>query len=275
MEKYFAAAIQLDSQEKKKENLRIVAEFIDEAAAKKAKLIVLPETMSYIGSDEGIRQNAEPIGGLTCQLLCEKAKQHGIWLNGGSFHEFVEGQTRVYNTSLMIDPRGEISAIYRKIHLYDVEVASGPSYKESNTIIPGNEIVVAETNLGIIGMSICYDIRFAEMYRIMALKGAQVVLVPAAFSLVTGRDHWETVLRTRAIENGFYLIAPNQMGKKVTFAMQGKSVIIDPWGNVIAKASDYPGVIIAEINYDYMESIRSQVPSLKNRRADVYAKYEM
>lgn len=273
MRKYFAAAIQLDSQENKKENLKAIGEFIDEAAAKGAKLVGLPEMMNYFGSEEGEKVNAEKIGGETTQLLCEKAKKHEIWLHGGSICEQVEGQDRVFNTTLLLNPKGDVVASYRKTHLFDVEVSSGVSYKESNAIIPGEEIVVADTDLGCFGLSICYDIRFPEMYRIMTLRGAQVIFAPAGFTLLTGRDHWEPILRARAIENGTYVIAPNQIGKKTTFQALGKSVIVDPWGNVIAKASDYPGVIMAEINLDYVNDVRSQIPALKNRRTDLYSKY--
>jgi predicted amidohydrolase len=273
LRKYLAAAIQLDSQEDKKENLKAIASFIDEAAGKGAKLVGLPECMIYCGREEGVRESAEEIGGETTQLLCEKARKHGIWLQGGSINEKAEGEKRVYNTTILVNPKGEIAAIYRKVHMFDVEVASGPSFKESNSILPGNEIVVAGTDLGNIGLSICYDIRFPELYRIMTLKGAQVFFASAAFTLFTGRDHWEPILRVRAIENAAYMIAPGQMGKKTTLQMQGKSVIIDPWGNVVAKASDYPGVIAAEIDLDHVDDARSQIPALKNRRVDVYAKY--
>ena len=271
--KYLAAAIQMDSQEDKKENIKAAMAFIDEAAAKNAKLIALPEMWNYFGKEEGELENAEPIGGETTTLMCEKAKKHGVWLHGGSICEYVEGQKRVYNTSLLINPKGEIVTTYRKLHLFDVEVASGPSYKESNAVIPGDDISVADTDLGCMGLSICYDIRFPEMYRIMTMKGAQIIFAPAGFTLFTGRDHWEPVLRTRAIECGTYVIAPNQIGKKTTFQTQGKTMIIDPWGNVIAKASDYPGVTMAEIDLGYIDKVRAQVPSLTNRRVDVYKRY--
>ena len=273
MRKYLAAAIQLDSQEDKAENLRAAASLIDEAAGWGAKLVGLPECMAYCGREEGVKKNAEPIGGETTKLLCEKAKKHGIWLQGGSFNETVEGEKRVYNTTLLVNPKGEIAAVYRKLHMFDVEVSSGPSYKESSAILPGDEIVVADTDLGKIGLSICYDIRFPELYRIMVRQGAQIFFASAAFTLFTGRDHWEPILRVRAIENGCYMIAPGQMGKKTTLQMQGKSIIVDPWGNVVAKASDYPSVIVAEIDLDQVDSVREQIPALKNRRDDIYAKY--
>ena len=264
----------MDSQEDKRENLKAIGEFIDEAAAKNAKLIGLPELMTYFGSEKGLTKNAEAIGGETTQLLCGRAKKYGVWLHGGSMCELAEGQERVYNTTLLVNPKGEVAAVYRKAHLFDVDVPSGLSSRESKTIIPGDEIIVADTDFGRVGLSICYDIRFPEMYRIMTMQGAQIIFTPAGFTLFTGRDHWEPILRTRAIENGVYIIAPNQMGKKAAFQTQGKSMIIDPWGNVIAKASDYPGVITAEINMDYIEAVRTQIPALKNRRTELYAKYD-
>ena len=274
LERFLAAAIQLDSQEDKRENLKAISEFIDEAAAKNAKFIGLPELMTYFGSEDGEIENAEPIGGEATQLLSDKAKKYGVWLHGGSMCELADNQERVYNTTLLINPKGEVVATYRKTHLFDVEVSSGPSYKESNTIIPGDEIVVVDTDFGRVGLSICYDIRFPEMFRIMTMRGAEIIFAPAGFTLFTGRDHWEPILRTRAIENGVYIIAPNQIGKKTTFQTQGKSMIIDPWGNVIATASDYPGVITAEINLGYVKAVRNQIPALKNRRTDLYTKYE-
>jgi predicted amidohydrolase len=273
MEKYLAAAIQLDSQQNKRENLKAIGELIDEAASKNAKIIGLPETITYIGVDEEVKDNAELIGGETTQLLCEKAKKYNVWLHGGSFFELVEGQDKVYNTTLLINPKGEIVAIYRKLHLFDVEIDSGHSIKESNIYLPGEEIVVAKTDLGNIGLSICYDIRFPEIYRIMALMKAQVIFAPASFTLFTGRDHWEPILRARAIENGCYIIAPSQIGKKAMVQTNGKTMIIDPWGNVIAKASDYPSVILAEIDLQYVNSVRKQIPVLKNRRLEIYSKY--
>ena len=272
-EKYLAAAIQMDSQEDKKENLKAAAALIDEAAARNAKLIALPEMWNYFGREKGEFENAEPIGGETTLFLQARAKRHGVWLHGGSICECAEGKERVYNTSLLISPKGDIAAVYRKMHLFDVEVASGPSYKESNAVIPGSDIAVAETELGCMGLSICYDIRFPELYRIVTLQGAQVIFAPAGFTLFTGRDHWEPILRTRAIECGTYVIAPNQIGKKTTFQTQGKTMIVDPWGNVIAKASDYPGVITAEIDLNYIATVRAQVPSLANRRTDIYTRY--
>jgi predicted amidohydrolase len=270
MQRYLAAAIQLDSQNDKEKNLKVAEEFIDEAASKGAKLIGLPEMMNFIGNEEGEFENAESIPGPTIERMAFKAKKYKIWLHCGSIFEKIENEKKLYNTTVFLNPDGKIAAIYRKIHLFDVNISNGPSFKESSTKKPGDQIVVTNTDLGKIGFSICYDMRFSEIYKIMALKGAQIIFVPAEFTLHTGKDHWEPLLRARAIENLCYVIAPAQIGVKTTFQTYGKSMIIDPWGNVIARASDKPSVILSEIDLNYLESVRKQVPSLTNRRPSVY-----
>lgn len=267
MNKYHVAVCQMDSQNDKQENLKIAGEMIAENAAKGAKIIAFPETMNFMG--KGQRYQAETVPGETTEFLCGKAKEYGIWLVSGSFPEKHEsGKPR--NTLVLIDPQGNIRCKYSKLHMFDVQLDNGPSYKESDYNTVGNEIVLADTELGRLGFAICYDLRFGEMFRLMALHGAQVIFMPSSFTMNTGKDHWETLLRTRAIENGVYIAAPNQIGKKTNMIAYGKSMIIDPWGDVIARAGDRPGSIIAEIDLDYIESVRRQIPSLENRRADVY-----
>ena len=226
--------------------------------------------VNYIGDEDGEQENAESIPGETTERLAAKAKQHAIWLHCGSIFERVEGNDKLYNTSVLLSPAGEIAEKYRKIHLFDVNVESGPSFMESNTKQAGVDIVVAPTPLGNIGLSICYDMRFPEIFRIMMLRKAQIVFVPAEYTLMTGKDHWETILRARAIENQIYIIAPAQIGVKPAFQTYGRSLIIDPWGNVIAKMPDKEGFIMAEIDLDYLESVRRQIPCLVNRRPDLY-----
>lgn len=270
MTKFIAAAIQMDTQDNKAENLRQMESFVDEAADREARLIGMPEFVNYTGDREGELANAETIPGPTILRMAAKAKEHGVWLHCGSIPETIPGERKVYNTSVLLNPNGEVSAVYRKLHLFNVEVANGPSFQESRTKKAGEEIVLAETDLAIIGMSTCYDVRFPELYRIMALRGAQVFFVPSMFTFHTGKDHWEPLLRTRAIENGCYVIAPAQMGLKKAFATYGHSLIIDPWGNCIAASGDKEGIITAEIDLDYLYKVRSQLPSLQNRRAEVY-----
>ncbi len=267
MNKYTVAVCQMDSQGDKKENLRRAGSMIDENAAKGAKVIAFPETMNFMG--KGYRHQAEQIPGETTDFLCEKAKENHIWLVSGSFPE-QHGSGKPKNTLVLIDPQGNIRCKYSKLHMFDVEVENGPSYKESEYNTAGDEIVLADTELGRFGFAICYDLRFGEMFRLMALRGAQVIFMPSSFTMNTGKDHWEALLRARAIENGVYIVAPNQIGKKTNMIAYGKSMIIDPWGDVIARASDQPCSIMAEIDPDYIENVRRQIPSLENRRTDMY-----
>lgn len=270
MNKFNMALLQVDTQDDKRANLKRIGEMIDEAAAKKAQFVCLPEMATYIGVGDGPAQNAEPIPGPTTELYCSKAKEHGIWLHGGSFYETVPGENRFHNTTVVVNPKGQIVAIYRKIHLYDVEVKNGVSFKESDTVKPGGKIVNFDSDFGPMGLAICYDIRFPELYRILTLRGAKLIFNPAEFNLFTGKDHWEPLLRSRAIENVCYMVAPGQFGPKKTFHTYGRSLVVDPWGNVIAKASDRECVVMAEIDMAYVDQMRAQVPCIANRRPDTY-----
>lgn len=270
MRKYPIGVIQLDSQNDKGKNLRQICAFIDEAAARGAKLVALPEVMNCIGDNVGEGGQAESIPGYSTEILAAKAREHGIFVHCGSLREAIPGETRSYNTTVLLNPLGEVAATYRKLHTFDVSLADGTVANESERIKPGKEIVTAETELGTLGFSICYDIRFPELYRLLAMKGAQVIFTPANFTITTGKDHWEAILRTRAIENGCYIVAPAQMGKKPKFTSFGSSLVVDPWGVVVARSAERPGVTIAEIDLDYSDNVRAQIPSLKNRRADVY-----
>ena len=266
MDKFIAAAIQLDSQADKKKNLDAAEEFIRQAAQRGAKLAALPENMNYIGSDYAGQM--EPLNGPTIARLSALAKELKLWLHCGTIPMGSGGKP--HNTCVLLNPAGEVFALYSKLHMFDVEIADGPSYKESDDNLPGDEIAVAKTELGVLGLSVCYDIRFGEIYRLMALNGAQILFTPACFTLNTGKDHWEPILRTRAIENACYVIAPGQIGIKPTLQSYGKTMIIDPWGNVVAQASDRPGYILAEIDLGLVDSVRAQIPALANRREDVY-----
>lgn len=270
MRKYPIGVIQLDSQNDKGKNLRQICAFIDEAAARGAKLVALPEVMNCIGDNVGEGGQAESIPGYSTEILAAKAREHGIFVHCGSLREAIPGEARSYNTTVLLNPLGEVAATYRKLHTFDVSLADGTVANESERIKPGKEIVTAETELGTLGFSICYDIRFPELYRLLAMKGAQVIFTPANFTITTGKDHWEAILRARAIENGCYIVAPAQMGKKPKFTSFGSSLVVDPWGVVVARSAERPGVTIAEIDLDYSDNVRAQIPSLKNRRADVY-----
>ena len=270
MRKYKAAVVQLDSQNDKGANLERISRLVDEAAAGGAKLVSLPEVMNFIGEMVRDEDRPEAVPGRSTELLMKKAKEHDIWIHSGSFAENIPGDKRHYNTSVMIDRKGEIVASYRKIHTFDVTLPDGTVCDESARVHPGKEIVTVETELGVLGFSICYDIRFPELFRLMALEGAQVLFTPANFTLPTGKDHWEPILRTRAIENGCYVVAAAQIGKKPRFVAYGSSMVIDPWGTVLTRARETEGVSFAEIDLDYVDKVRGQLPSLKNRRPDVY-----
>lgn len=268
MNGYVAAVCQMDTQNDKKENLRIAGELIDEAAAGGAKLVVLPETVNFMG--RGQKAQAEEIPGETSDFFGSKAKAYGIWMAAGSIPQICENG-KPKNTMLLIGPDGEVKNTYSKLHMFDVKIEGGTSSCESEINTPGDEIVLTQTPLGVIGMAICYDIRFPELFRLMALGGAQIICVSASFTKKTVRDHWETLLRARAIENGVYILAANQFGKKPTMTAGGCSMIIDPWGRVSARAGEETACIFSQVDPEYVSSVRRQIPSLNNRRTDVYA----
>jgi len=266
------AVIQLNSRNNPAENLATVEHFLDRAAAMGAQFVSLPEFWTYLGPYAGFDEAAQTIPGPTIERLQEKARKHKMIVHGGSIVERVSTMPgKFHNTSVLIDRAGEIIAQYRKIHLFDVDLANGEKHYESERIVPGNEIVTAEVDGVTFGLTVCYDLRFPELYRSLALRGAQIVLVPSGFTLHTGRDHWEVLLRARAIENLCYVIAPAQVGKyppdRQCF---GRSMIIDPWGLVLAQAQDMPTVIMAEIDLEHIASARAQIPCLSNRRPEVY-----
>lgn len=270
MTKFIAAAVQMDSQDDKNANLAAAEGYIREAAARGARLVVLPETMNYIGRD--IAGEAEPIPlGPTFHKMAGLAQELGIWLEAGSIYESNrEDPARPFNTTFLIRPDGTLAAKYAKLHPFDVVLPNGVTSRESDRVCPGNSLGAADTELGKLGLAICYDVRFGEMFRLMALDGAKIFAVPANFTVNTGKDHWETLVRARAIENECYVIAPNQMGKKPRFTAYGNSLIVDPWGTVIARASEKPGVITAEIDLEYVTKVRQSTFTLDNRRPDVY-----
>lgn len=267
MQKFMVAVVQMDTQNDKQANWQQMAAFVDEAAAKGAQLVAFPEVVNILSEEPAY---AEPIPGPTTELLMRKAKEHHIWIHGGSISEVNPDGPRTYNTTVLINPDGDIVARYSKLHNFDMTLPDGSSVRESDRKEPGKEIVTVQTELGHLGFAICYDMRFPELFRLMALQGAQIIFLPANFTMPTGKDHWEPILRARAIENGCYIIAPDQTGVKEKFTAYGNSMVVDPWGTVIARASDKPGVILAEIDLDYLESVRQRNPSIHNRRTDLY-----
>lgn len=271
MRKYTLGILQLDTGNRKDENLERICEMIDEAAARGASFVTMPETMHCIGENQGGGgKRVEKVPGYSIELLRKKAREHGMYIHCGSLAEKREGDTRYYNTSVFLDPQGEIIGKYQKLHTFDVTLFDGTEHRESERVCPGERIVNVETEIGNFGLSICYDLRFPEIYRLMVSKGAQILLVPANFTTPTGKDHWEALLRARAIENGCYVVAAGQIGKKPDMEAYGNSMVVDPWGVVTARASNRPGLTLAEIDLDYLEQVREKIPSFKNRRTDVY-----
>jgi predicted amidohydrolase len=265
------AAVQLNSTADQAANLTTADRLTRAAAAQGAELIVLPEKWTAMGSEQELRSCAQTLDGAAIAWARRTAKELRVDLLAGSILEVVPGQEKLSNTSVHVGPDGEIMAVYRKIHMFDVEVA-GHVYRESELEQPGEEIVLSRTAGGIeLGLSVCYDLRFPELYRILAVRGARIITIPAAFTLATTRDHWETLVRARAIEDQAFVIAANQVGAHPAGQHSGgRSMIVDPWGIVLAQAADAEGAILAELDLERQLEIRRSLPSLANRRPDSY-----
>ena len=265
------AAVQLCSGPDRERNLVTAAHLIAEAADRGARLMVLPEIVNVLGTGQQLRDGAEPADGPTATWAADQARHHGVWLVAGSFIEQRGDGTR-RNTSLLVAPWGEVVASYQKVHLFDCDVP-GAEFHESAVTSPGDAPVVADTgDLGLrVGMTICYDLRFPELYRVLALAGADLVVVPAAFTARTGPPHWEVLLRARAIENQVHVIAAGQWGAtNDTLRWHGHSMIIDPWGTVLAQAPDGDAVVVADVDLDRQAHLRRILPSLDARRPAAY-----
>jgi predicted amidohydrolase len=245
---------------------------LERAASLGADFVTLPEFWTYLGPYSGFEKAAQTLSGPAITMVQEKARRHKMIVHGGSIVEPHPTLARkFFNTSVLINWDGEIVAQYRKLHLFDVDLANGEKHYESERIVPGDRIVTAEIDGITFGLSICYDLRFPELYRALALRNAQIVLVPAGFTLHTGRDHWEVLLRARAIENSSYVVAAAQIGSYGPDRnCYGRSMIVDPWGLVLAQAQDMPTVVVTDIDLSQIERVRSQIPSLHHRRPEVY-----
>ena len=269
------ACIQLTAGSDKAANLEQAERLVARAVSLGAELVVLPEKWNLVGNAEVLHEGAETLEqGESVRAMATWAKQDGVVLIGGSIAERREGRDKLSNTSLVFDAEGDLIARYRKLHLFDVEIA-GQSYRESEAEEPGDEVVLTETGGWKIGLTICYDLRFPELYRLLALAGAELVTVPANFTLQTGMAHWHALLRARAIENALYLAAPGQIGEPLAGRPSyGHSLIVDPWGTVIAEAPDSGTVVVAELERRRVSEIRSRLPVLAQRRPDVYRRFE-
>ena len=257
--------VQLCSGDDLAANLEAARQAVEEAAGRGCAFVALPENFAYLRREGTPFPCAQGFDGPIVGAAREWASSHGIWLLGGSFPEAVSGEERVYNTSFLVAPDGEVVARYRKIHLFDVKLGDGANFTESKSIAPGEEVTVAETPFGRVGLSVCYDVRFPELYR--AMGDVKLVCVPSAFAPQTGKDHWEVLLRARAIENQCFVLAPAQCGRhSPQRASAGRSLGVDPWGLVLAQAGDRPAVITADCDFEELAAIRARLPALDHRR---------
>jgi predicted amidohydrolase len=264
-----AAAVQLNSNGNKVRNLAAAERLVRAAAADGAELVALPEKWNLLAGGEELAAGAEPLDGPSLSAARDWARTLGIHLLAGSIAEQGEGE-KVSNTSVLIGPEGDDLAVYRKIHMFDVD-AGGVSYRESEHEQPGSEVVSGPVGKLIVGLTVCYDLRFPELFRILALRGARLLAVPSAFTSATGRDHWEVLLRARAIENQAFVIAPDQVGKAPPhFDSFGHSAIVDPWGVVLATAPGEECFVAADLDLSAQDRVRESLPSLANRRPQSY-----
>ncbi|MBI4795792.1 MAG: carbon-nitrogen hydrolase family protein [Deltaproteobacteria bacterium] len=265
----WVAAIQLNSTPDMEGNLTRARSLIEEAASRGAQLIALPEHFAYLGPEDKKPPSAQALDGPLLSEFRELARKLGVFLLLGSFPELTAAGARPFNTSVLLGPQGDILASYRKMHLFDVDLAKGPRYRESQFIQAGEELAVAPLPGApfTAGLAICYDLRFPELFRALTAQGADLLLLPAAFTLATGRDHWEVLVRARAIENLAYVIAPAQWGQHSPGRRSyGRSLIIDPWGLILAQAPDGEGIIYARLDHDRLNRLRRELPCLHHRR---------
>lgn len=266
---FLTAAVQLSCTSDEDANLTAAEALIRRAAEHGARLVATPENTNFLGLHTEKVERAQSLDGAVGTRFAALAAELGIHLLLGSFNEACEEPGRCYNTSVLFGPTGERLAVYRKIHLFDIDLEEGVRFQESATVKPGTEAVVAETDLGPIGLSICYDLRFGELYRQLTEKGAEILMIPSAFTLATGRAHWEALMRARAIENQCFVVAPAQVGRHDDDGLResfGHTMIVDPWGQILARASDAPGLALAEIDLDQVEAVRRSMPVASHRR---------
>jgi len=273
------AVAQITSTSDKQQNFQSCRALAVEAASTGAKLLALPECFNFIGSSaqETIEQSESIFDGPSIALYRNLARETGIWLSLGGFHESVETPDHskmVYNSHIIINSDGEIVAFYRKIHLFDVDIPNGPVMLESKSTLPGDQVIVLDSPIGKLGLSTCYDVRFPELYISLLKKGAEVILVPSAFTVPTGRAHWEILLRARAIENQAYVLASAQVGThNLKRESWGHAMIVDPWGEMIGNAGgpeNSPTIIIADIDRERLNSVRMRIPIQSHRRNDIF-----
>jgi predicted amidohydrolase len=265
------AAVQMSSQDDLAKNLACASDFVARAADGGAKLVLLPENFAYLGPEEGKRSAAEPVGdaplGPILQAIAEAARRAKVHVIAGGMPERAPDPARPYNACVVVAPDGKIVGKYRKVHLFDVEVGDGQHYRESASTTPGDAPASVTIAGFSVGLSVCYDLRFPELYRKLTDAGADILVVPAAFTLATGKDHWHVLLRARAIESQTYVVAAAQWGThprgRRTY---GKSLIADPWGDVVAQCPEGEGIAIADVDRAYLTQVRANLPALRHRR---------
>jgi predicted amidohydrolase len=264
-------AIQLNANEDTARNIATADRLVRQAASLGAELIALPEKWTVLGTRKHMEAGAQTLDGPAVSWAREVARELGIDLLAGSMYERAPDREKGFNTSVHVGPDGEIKSVYRKIHLFDVEI-DGAVYAESSSEDPGEEIVLSALAGGTkLGLSVCYDLRFPELYRILAIRGADVITIPSAFTLPTTRDHWEVLVRARAIENQCFVIAPNQIGHHPgNLRSGGRSLIVDPWGLVLACAPDLETAIVAELDFSIQRDVRQRLPTVARRRPEAY-----
>jgi predicted amidohydrolase len=265
-DKVSVAAVQMTSVEDWQVNLRKAEDLVKEAAARGAQIVALPENFAYLRAEGEQIPCAQSIEGEFIQRMKALTAEHRIYLLCGTIPEKTEG-AQIYNTSVLLDPAGRAIAVYRKIHLFDVNLPGRAVFQESKLVRAGHDLVTAQTEFGTVGLTVCYDLRFPELFRRLTLSGARMIFVPSAFTEYTGKDHWEVLLRARAIENQVYIIAPAQFGQhNPKRRSYGKALIVDPWGTVLAKAADQEGVILADVDFHFQDKIRRELPCLEHIR---------
>ncbi len=265
---YLAAAIQMNAGPDKPANLERAERLVRVGAARGANLVALPEVFNWRGKRNEQAAAAETLDGQSLTLMSRLARELQIHIVAGSITEqAAAGESRCYNTSVLLGPDGGRIAVYRKIHLFDVDLPGRVTVRESDAKLAGADVVTAKTPLGTIGLTICYDLRFPELYRRLTFGGAQIIAIPSAFTFPTGEAHWEPLIRARAIENQAYVIAPAQFGPNIYgYSDYGNSMIVDPWGRVLARAADQEGVVVAPIDLEYQDRVRRELPALKHAR---------
>ncbi|MDO9591886.1 MAG: carbon-nitrogen hydrolase family protein [Erysipelotrichaceae bacterium] len=270
MNRLKAALIQMPVVEDKQTNLEVAGDYIRQAADQGADLVVLPEMFNCPYASVNFPVYAEAEGGASHAYLSEAARDNSVYLVAGSIPER-DAQGRIFNTSFVFDRAGRQIGRHRKMHLFDIEVEGGQCFKESDTLAPGQEVTVFETEFGKIGLAICYDLRFPELARLMTDDGAKILVIPAAFNMTTGPAHWEVLFRNRALDNQVYILgvapARNPNGVYVSY---GNSLVVSPWGDVVSRLDDQPGMLVTEIDLDYVDKVRRELPLLQHRRKDLY-----